>query len=226
MKERTFRIGVHLLRGLAEPEAAAAAYSAVADTILQALWPVVTADFATRHGPPPGAGAALVAIGKLGSREMTATSDLDLIVIYDAAGTEASEGRRPLPVTTYYARLTQALIAALTAPMAEGILYKVDMRLRPSGQSGPARDLPPRLPPLPGRGGLDLGAPRPHPRPRRRRPRTGRRGRHHRHRAKSSPAPATRPRSSPTPPTCAAASPRPTRAPPPTRGRSSSAPAG
>ena len=171
MKERTFRIGVHLLRGLAEPEAAAAAYSAVADTILQAVWPVVTADFATRHGPPPGAGAALVAMGKLGSREMTATSDLDLIVIYDAAGTEASEGRRPLPVTTYYARLTQALIAALTAPMAEGILYKVDMRLRPSGQSGPARDLPPRLPPLPGRGGLDLGAPRPHPRPRRRRPR-------------------------------------------------------
>ena len=137
MKERTFRIGVHLLRGLAEPEAAAAAYSAVADTILQAIWPVVTADFASRHGPPPGAGAALVAMGKLGSREMTATSDLDLIVVYDAAGTESSEGKRPLAVSTYYTRLTQALIAALTAPMSEGILYKVDMRLRPSGQSGP-----------------------------------------------------------------------------------------
>ncbi len=137
LKERAFRIGVHLLRGLAEPEAAAAAYSAVADTLLQALWPVVAADFATRHGPPPGAGAVIVAMGKLGSREMTATSDLDLIVIYDAAGAESSEGRRPLPVSTYYTRLTQALIAALTAPMAEGILYKVDMRLRPSGQSGP-----------------------------------------------------------------------------------------
>ena len=68
---------------------------------------------------------------------MTATSDLDLIVIYDAEGAEASTGKRPLAVSAYYARLTQALIAALTAPMAEGILYKVDMRLRPSGQSGP-----------------------------------------------------------------------------------------
>ena len=55
------------------------------------------ADFAARHGPPPGAGAAVVALGKLGSREMTVSSDLDLIVIYDADGAEASEGRRPLP---------------------------------------------------------------------------------------------------------------------------------
>ena len=76
-------------------------------------------------------------MGKLGSREMTATSDLDLIVIYDAEGAEASEGTRPLATTVYFARLTQALISALTAPMAEGILYKVDMRLRPSGRSGP-----------------------------------------------------------------------------------------
>jgi glutamate-ammonia-ligase adenylyltransferase len=137
MKERHFRIGVHLLRGLAEPEAAAAAYSGVADTAIAALWPVVGAEFAERHGPPPGKGAVVVALGKLGSREMTATSDLDLIVVYDAEGAEASEGRRPLAVTAYFARLTQALIAALSAPMAEGILYKVDMRLRPSGQQGP-----------------------------------------------------------------------------------------
>ena len=137
MKERHFRIGVHLLRGLAEPEEAAAAYSGVADAVLAALWPIVTAEFAARHGDPPGKGAVVVAFGKLGSREMTATSDLDLIVIYDAEGAEASTGRRPLAVTAYYARLTQALIAALTSPMAEGILYKVDMRLRPSGQQGP-----------------------------------------------------------------------------------------
>ena len=137
MRERHFRIGVHLLRGLAEPEAAAVAYSGVADAVIAALWPIVTTEFATRHGPPPGKGAVVVAFGKLGSREMTATSDLDLIVIYDAEGAEASEGRRPLAVSAYFARLTQALIAALTAPMAEGILYRVDMRLRPSGQQGP-----------------------------------------------------------------------------------------
>ena len=99
---------------------------------------VVTAEFATaprRRRPAPG--AAVVAMGKLGSREMTVSSDLDLIVIYDAAGAEASDGRRPLAAPVYYARLTQALIAALTAPMAEGMLYKVDMRLRPSGRQGP-----------------------------------------------------------------------------------------
>ncbi len=104
---------------------------------MAALWPAVIADFAGRHGAPPGAGAAVVAMGKLGSREMTASSDLDLIVIYDAEGAEASEGRRPLPTAVFYARLTQALIAALSAPMSEGILYKVDMRLRPSGRQGP-----------------------------------------------------------------------------------------
>ncbi len=137
MKERHFRIGVHLLRGIAEPDEAAAAYSAVADAVVAALLPVVEAELARRHGPPPGAGAAVVAMGKLGSREMTVSSDLDLIVIYDADASAMSEGRRPLAAAAYYARLTQALIAALTAPMADGILYKVDMRLRPSGRQGP-----------------------------------------------------------------------------------------
>lgn len=136
-KERHFRIGVHLLRGLASPEEAAAAYSAVADSVLSAIVPRATADFATRHGAAPGGGAVIVAMGKLGSREMTVSSDLDLIAIYDADGAEMSTGKRPLSVNAYYARLTQAIIAALTAPMAEGILYKVDMRLRPSGRQGP-----------------------------------------------------------------------------------------
>jgi glutamate-ammonia-ligase adenylyltransferase len=76
-------------------------------------------------------------MGSLGARRLNAGSDLDLIVIYDAPGQEASDGRRPLETRTYYARLTQALVTALTAPMAEGRLYEVDMRLRPSGRQGP-----------------------------------------------------------------------------------------
>ena len=136
-KERHFRIGVHLLRGIAGAEEVAAAYSAVAEAVLTELLPVVMADFATRHGDPPGAGAAAVAMGKLGSREMTVSSDLDLIVIYDPEGADASTGKRPLAVSAYYARLTQAVILALTAQMPEGDLYKVDMRLRPSGRQGP-----------------------------------------------------------------------------------------
>jgi len=70
---------------------------------------------------------------------MTITSDLDLILVYDAPdGVEASDGARPVPVLTYYTRLCQRFINALTAPTAEGGLYDVDMRLRPSGTSGPA----------------------------------------------------------------------------------------
>jgi len=79
----------------------------------------------------------VIAMGKLGSREMTAGSDLDMITLYDAGGAEASEGPRPLPPSTYFPRLTQALVAALTVPTGEGRLYEVDMRLRPSGRKGP-----------------------------------------------------------------------------------------
>lgn len=76
-------------------------------------------------------------MGSLGAKRLNAVSDLDLIVIYDGGNQEASEGRRPLATRAYYARLTQALVTALSAPTAEGRLYEVDMRLRPSGRQGP-----------------------------------------------------------------------------------------
>jgi glutamate-ammonia-ligase adenylyltransferase len=135
-KEYAFRVGVQMLRGLADAAEAGRGFSAVAEASLRGLTPAVEAEFSRRYGAPPGRGAVVVAMGKLGSREMTATSDLDLIVIYDAAGAEASEGKRPLPVAVYYARFTQMLISAMTAPTAEGALYEIDMRLRPSGRQG------------------------------------------------------------------------------------------
>ncbi len=137
MKEWHFRIGVHHLRGLIDGQAAGAAYADLADAVLGALWPPVVAEFAKKHGDPPGRGATVLGMGSLGAAQLTATSDVDLIVIYDAEGVDASDGRRPLPTRTYYARLTQAFVTALTAPMAEGRLYEVDMRLRPSGRQGP-----------------------------------------------------------------------------------------
>src|SRR5262249_52452757 len=77
-------------------------------------------------------------MGKLGGREMTAASDLDLILVYDFdAAAVLSSGVKPLAPIHYYTRFTQRLISAFTAPTAEGILYPVDMRLRPSGQKGP-----------------------------------------------------------------------------------------
>ncbi len=135
-KERHFRIGAAMLRGIDTPEEAGRAYSALAEACLRAMVPPVTAEVARRHGPPPGNGACIVAMGRLGAREMTAASDLDLIVIYDDADAP-SDGPKPLAGPQYYARWTQRLMNALTAPTAEGAVYEVDMRLRPSGQSGP-----------------------------------------------------------------------------------------
>jgi glutamate-ammonia-ligase adenylyltransferase len=137
MKEWHFRIGVHHLRGLIDAVEAGEQYADLADAVLQCLLPVATQAFAAKHGTPPGRGAAIIGMGSLGSRLLSSESDLDLIVIYDAQGIENSDGRRPLATRVYYARLTQAFITALSAPMAEGKLYEVDMRLRPSGRQGP-----------------------------------------------------------------------------------------
>ena len=136
-REWHFRIGVHHLRGLTDGAQAAEQYSDLARAVLRALWPVVISEFSRRHGPPPGNGAVIVGMGSLGAGRLTAQSDLDLIMIYDADGVEASEGKRPLPARQYYARLTQAMITAMSAPMAQGRLYELDLRLRPSGNKGP-----------------------------------------------------------------------------------------
>jgi glutamate-ammonia-ligase adenylyltransferase len=136
-KEWHFRIGVHQLRGLVDAEDAAREYSDLAEAVLEVIWPLCAGELSRRHGPPPGRGAVLVGMGSLGSGSLTAQSDLDLIVIYDAAGAEQSDGPRPLAPSPYYAKLTKALVTALSAPMAEGRLYEIDMRLRPSGRQGP-----------------------------------------------------------------------------------------
>jgi len=135
--EWQFRIGVHHLRSLIGAEEAGGQYADIADAAVAALFPVVAAEFARRHGPPPGRGAVALGMGSLGARQLNAASDLDLIVIYDAAGQDSSEGPKPLATRAYYARLTQAMITAISAPTSAGRLYEVDMRLRPSGRQGP-----------------------------------------------------------------------------------------
>ena len=137
MKEAHFRIGVHHLRGLMGAAEAGRAYADLAGAVVTGLWPVVVAEFAQRHGAPPGRGAVVLGMGSLGAGRLNAGSDLDLIMIYDADGVEASDGPKPLAARPYFARLTQAMVTALTAQMAEGRLYEVDMRLRPSGRQGP-----------------------------------------------------------------------------------------
>jgi glutamate-ammonia-ligase adenylyltransferase len=137
MKEWHFRIGVHHLRGLIDGFEAGKQYADLAEAVVAVIWDAVVADFSVKHGAMPGRGAVVIGMGSLGAARLNAGSDLDLIVIYDAAGVEASTGPRPLAARPYYARMTQALVTALTAQMPEGRLYEVDMRLRPSGRQGP-----------------------------------------------------------------------------------------
>jgi glutamate-ammonia-ligase adenylyltransferase len=136
--EQAFLIGVRVLTGMISAPLAGSGYAQLAEELIGAVQRVVEADFALAHGHVPGGAAAVVAMGKLGGREMTASSDLDLIVVYDfAPEATMSDGSKPLAVSQYFARLTQRLITGLAAPTAEGQLYEVDMRLRPSGQKGP-----------------------------------------------------------------------------------------
>lgn len=134
--ERKFQVGVQLLQNLIDGDGAGAALSDIADTLLRALLPRVEAELAEKHGWVPDARMAVLAMGKLGGREMTFTSDLDLIFIFPDTE-KLSDGKSPLSAAQYFARLCQRLINALTAPTGEGSLYEVDMRLRPSGGQGP-----------------------------------------------------------------------------------------
>jgi len=135
--EVRFRVAVQVLLGKVREVETGEAFSRVAETILDALVPLVVERFASKHGPPPGRGMAVIAMGRLGTREMTARSDLDLIAVYDADGADPPDGAPALSPPAYYSRLTRSLITALTADTAEGRLYPVDMRLRPSGRQGP-----------------------------------------------------------------------------------------
>jgi glutamate-ammonia-ligase adenylyltransferase len=136
--DRRFQVGVHTLRHKSDVDVSGAALSDIAEVALRGLYAPVVEDLARTHGHLAGSGLAIIALGKLGSREMTVSSDLDLVFLYDLPeGDVQSDGAKPLEPQRYYARLAQRLINALSAQTAEGTLYEIDMRLRPSGNAGP-----------------------------------------------------------------------------------------
>jgi glutamate-ammonia-ligase adenylyltransferase len=137
-QEHMFLIGARILSGSVSAQQAGDIFARLADVLLRAVHKQVDADFAAIHGRIAGGATAIVALGRLGAHEMTANSDLDLIVIYDFDQDQpTSDGKRPLYGAQYFARFTQRLIGALTVQTNYGVLYAVDMRLRPSGRSGP-----------------------------------------------------------------------------------------
>ncbi|MEM0899681.1 MAG: bifunctional [glutamine synthetase] adenylyltransferase/[glutamine synthetase]-adenylyl-L-tyrosine phosphorylase [Pseudomonadota bacterium] len=137
-REQRFLVGVRLLTSVITPVEAGNAYTNIAALVVSKALAIAAHNVKEKHGLVPGGRVCLLALGRLGSCEMTTTSDLDLILIYDVEDDEVmSNGPRQIAVSQYYIRLTQRLIAALSAPMAQGILYELDFRLRPSGNKGP-----------------------------------------------------------------------------------------
>jgi glutamate-ammonia-ligase adenylyltransferase len=130
VRQEEFHLSVATLEGRLDVDAGGALRTRLAAAALAALLPRVLARHKARFGRVPGAAFAVVALGKTGAEEMLAGSDLDLMLIYDHAPLD------PAP-TNYFVRLSHALTGALTAQGPEGPLYRVDMRLRPSGNQGP-----------------------------------------------------------------------------------------
>ncbi len=138
VRAEEFRLCVGQMEGWLDVDAAGFTRTALADAALGVLLGAVLRDHERKYGRVPGGAVAVVALGKAGSREMMAGSDLDLMLIYDhAPGAAESDGAKALPVSTWFIRAAHAFVAALTAPGVDGPLYAADMRLRPSGSKGP-----------------------------------------------------------------------------------------
>ena len=135
-REQAFRIGVRVISGTADAQAAGRAFADLADAGIRALAAASLAE-TTRIGGDFEGDVAIVALGKAGSREMSARSDLDLMTLYAAGAPDGVSALKGWGADTFYARFTQRLVAALSAPTAEGGLYEVDLQLRPSGTQGP-----------------------------------------------------------------------------------------
>ncbi len=142
--DRKFRLGVHILdnidhdSGQGATVAAGPGFSDVAEVVLQSLFPRVRAELEKTHGKVPGAEFAIIALGKLGSRQMTPASDADLMFTFTTPEPDmATDGDKPIAAGLFFTRLCQRVINALSVHTGEGQLYEVDMRLRPHGKSGP-----------------------------------------------------------------------------------------
>ncbi len=129
-REDAFRIGVQLLEGSIGAAEAGIAHAELAEACVAGMAEAAASELQRALGQQPGRFCVL-ALGKFGGRELAEGSDLDLMLVYDAPE-EAGAG-----AGDYYAKLTQRLISALSAPTEEGALYEIDTKLRPSGSKGP-----------------------------------------------------------------------------------------
>ncbi|WP_369161704.1 bifunctional [glutamate--ammonia ligase]-adenylyl-L-tyrosine phosphorylase/[glutamate--ammonia-ligase] adenylyltransferase [Candidatus Thiodiazotropha sp. LNASS1] len=113
-----------------------------AESVIEQVIRLTYRELVRRHGRPPGlardeTGFAVVGYGKLGGIELGFGSDLDMVFLHGCADRNAfTDGEKPVSVDVFYARMAQRFIHIMTTRTPSGILYDVDMRLRPNGNSG------------------------------------------------------------------------------------------
>ncbi|MEW8032557.1 MAG: bifunctional [glutamate--ammonia ligase]-adenylyl-L-tyrosine phosphorylase/[glutamate--ammonia-ligase] adenylyltransferase [Candidatus Thiodiazotropha endolucinida] len=114
----------------------------IAESVIEQVIRLTFRELVRRHGRPPGlardeTGFAVVGYGKLGGIELGFGSDLDMVFLHGCADRNAfTDGDKPVSVDVFYARMAQRFIHIMTTRTPSGILYDVDMRLRPNGNSG------------------------------------------------------------------------------------------
>ncbi|MCP5415970.1 MAG: bifunctional [glutamate--ammonia ligase]-adenylyl-L-tyrosine phosphorylase/[glutamate--ammonia-ligase] adenylyltransferase [Chromatiaceae bacterium] len=114
----------------------------IAETLLRKVLEQTWRDLSAKHGLPGGLvvgdkGFAVIGYGKLGGIELGYGSDLDLVFLHGSRGSSAvTSGPRQIANDLFYVRLGQRMIHMLTARTSSGLLYEIDMRLRPNGNSG------------------------------------------------------------------------------------------
>lgn len=131
-----FSLGVQLLEHAHDPLAIAAGLSRVAEAAIRVCAAIASRAFAEAHGRIGGADLVIVGLGRLGGGRLTHASDLDMVYLFTGDHDAESDGSRALGATQYFNRLAQRVTGALTVPTAEGALFEVDTRLRPSGTQG------------------------------------------------------------------------------------------
>ncbi|MFG6935459.1 bifunctional [glutamate--ammonia ligase]-adenylyl-L-tyrosine phosphorylase/[glutamate--ammonia-ligase] adenylyltransferase [Burkholderia pseudomallei] len=114
----------------------------LAEAAIQRALALLAAELEAQYGEPRGPSGerlalGVVGMGKLGGRELNVSSDIDLIFVYEDDGETAGGARGPISVHEFFTRLGRRLIGVLSEATADGYVFRVDMRLRPNGDSGP-----------------------------------------------------------------------------------------
>jgi len=151
-RKEILRIGVRDLIQIASVQETLREVSNLADVLIEQAHKICERALRQKYGKPsfskngkknaqnkaPLSGFTVVALGKLGSRELNFSSDVDLIYVYDSRDGETVHKNGPSGIRNaeYYERLAKGITAALNASTGEGYVYRVDLRLRPEGEMG------------------------------------------------------------------------------------------